>query len=279
VELVIYTYSTIISKHSIVCWLVLCLLVFWLKFCLHFSSVHISCPGETESLNNPPSNQETHLWPHHSCVWNQCHTFQFTIIWYWKSLCYRKFGVKNWILCKIWDSHSSVEDLSLLRHDAVSTDMLVGKDVTLFDWALSFIHVAGRKYSAVHSRTTYLEWPLAHSASYEVVSTIFQTGATMCAALVVAQSTNPNRPNCEFWVLLQCFAATAWKRAKTLPWTLVRADLASSPSQRPVSHTSILTQQFLEKNKMAVLPHLPYSPDLAISKQIVKTVRFDELTL
>jgi len=29
------------------------------------------------------------------------------------------------------------------------------------------------------------------------------------------------------------------------------------------SHTSILTQQFLAKNKMAVIPHPPYSPDLA----------------
>jgi histone-lysine N-methyltransferase SETMAR len=29
------------------------------------------------------------------------------------------------------------------------------------------------------------------------------------------------------------------------------------------SHTSVLTQQFLAKNKMAVIPHPPYSPDLA----------------
>jgi histone-lysine N-methyltransferase SETMAR len=29
------------------------------------------------------------------------------------------------------------------------------------------------------------------------------------------------------------------------------------------SHTPILTQQFLAKNKMAVIPHPPYSPDLA----------------
>ena len=29
------------------------------------------------------------------------------------------------------------------------------------------------------------------------------------------------------------------------------------------SHTSVLTQQFLAKNKMAVAPHPPYSPDLA----------------
>jgi transposase len=29
------------------------------------------------------------------------------------------------------------------------------------------------------------------------------------------------------------------------------------------SHTSVLTQQFLAKNKMVVIPHPPYSPDLA----------------
>jgi transposase len=29
------------------------------------------------------------------------------------------------------------------------------------------------------------------------------------------------------------------------------------------SHTSVVTQQFLAKHKMAVIPHPPYSPDLA----------------
>ena len=29
------------------------------------------------------------------------------------------------------------------------------------------------------------------------------------------------------------------------------------------SHTSVLTQQFLAKNKMTVIPHASYSPDLA----------------
>jgi hypothetical protein len=29
------------------------------------------------------------------------------------------------------------------------------------------------------------------------------------------------------------------------------------------SHTSVLTQQFLAKNKIAVIPHRQYSPDLA----------------
>jgi hypothetical protein len=53
---------------------------------------------------------------------------------------------------------------------------------------------------------------------------------------VVARSTGPKTPNCEFPVLLRRFAATAWKRAKTSPRTLARTDLAASPWQRPVSH-------------------------------------------
>ena len=51
-----------------------------------------------------------------------------------------------------------------------------------------------------------------------------------------AQRICPNRPNCEFRVLLRSFAATAWKRVKTLPPTLPRTDLAASPWQRPILH-------------------------------------------
>jgi hypothetical protein len=54
--------------------------------------------------------------------------------------------------------------------------------------------------------------------------------------VVVARSTGPKRPNCQFWVLMRRFAAIAWKRAKTSPWTLVRTDLAASPWQCPVPH-------------------------------------------
>jgi hypothetical protein len=70
---------------------------------------------------------------------------------------------------------------------------------------------------------------------YEVVSKIFRTGTAIYTAVVVAQRICPNRPNCEFRVLMRRFAATAWKRAKTSPWTLARTDLAASPWQRPVS--------------------------------------------
>jgi hypothetical protein len=71
---------------------------------------------------------------------------------------------------------------------------------------------------------------------YNVVSKIFRTGAAIYTLVVVARSTGPNRTNCEYRVLLQLFAATAWKRAKTSPRTLARTDLAASPLQRPVSH-------------------------------------------
>jgi hypothetical protein len=71
---------------------------------------------------------------------------------------------------------------------------------------------------------------------YEVVSKILRNGATIYTAVVVARSTGPNRPNCEFRVLLRRFTATAWKHAKTSPWTLARTDLAASPWQQHISH-------------------------------------------
>jgi hypothetical protein len=57
--------------------------------------------------------------------------------------------------------------------------------------------------------------PSERQAHYEVVSKIFRTGAAIHTAAVTAQRICPNRPNCEFRVLLRRFAATAWKRAKT----------------------------------------------------------------
>jgi hypothetical protein len=43
----------------------------------------------------------------------------------------------------------------------------------------------------------------------EVVSNLFQTGADIYTAVVVARSIGPNRPKCEFRVLLRRFAANA----------------------------------------------------------------------
>jgi hypothetical protein len=67
--------------------------------------------------------------------------------------------------------------------------------------------------------------------TYGEVSKIFRTGVAIYTAVVVARSTGPNRPNCEFRVRLQSFAANAWKRVKTSPRTLARTDLVASPWQ------------------------------------------------
>jgi hypothetical protein len=96
-----------------------------------------------------------------------------------------------------------------------------------------------------------------------VVSKILRTDVAIYTAVVVARNTGPNRPNCEFRVLLRRFAATAIKTCEDValkfgeekPW-LLHHDNAPD-------HTSVLTQQFLAKYKMAVIPHPPYSPDLA----------------
>ena len=52
------------------------------------------------------------------------------------------------------------------------------------------------------------DFKLGWGTNCEVVSKIFRTGAAIYAAVVVAQSTGPNWPNCEFWVLLRRFTAT-----------------------------------------------------------------------
>jgi hypothetical protein len=44
---------------------------------------------------------------------------------------------------------------------------------------------------------------------YEVVSRIFRTGAAVYTAVVVSRSTFPNRPNCEFRVLLRRYTVNA----------------------------------------------------------------------
>ena len=77
-----------------------------------------------------------------------------------------------------------------------------------------------------------------------------------------AQRNCPNRPKCEFRVLLRRFAANAWKRAKTSSQTLARTDLAASPWQRPVSYFRPHPAVSGEKQN-GCYPHPPYSPDLA----------------
>jgi hypothetical protein len=107
------------------------------------------------------------------------------------------------------------------------------------------------------------------SVNYEVVSKIFRSSAAIYTAAVVARSTVPNRPNCDFRVLLRRFAATAWKRAKTSPrtwreptWLLhhdkPRLTLPSSPSS-------------FWRNTNGCHPPTPYSPDLTLCDFILFT--------
>jgi hypothetical protein len=96
---------------------------------------------------------------------------------------------------------------------------------------------------------------------YGEVSKIFRTGAAIYGAVVVARSTDTNRPNREFRVLLRRFVVTAWKRAKTSPRSWREQTWLLHHDNAP-SHTSVLTQQFLAKYNMAVIPHPPYSRDL-----------------
>ena len=93
-----------------------------------------------------------------------------------------------------------------------------------------------------------------------------------------AQRICPNRPNYEFWVLLQQFVATAWKRAKTSPQTLTRTDLAASPWQRPVSHVHPHPAVFGEKQNgchpsPTVLPWFGTLWLLPISKNEIEAER------
>jgi len=100
-----------------------------------------------------------------------------------------------------------------------------------------------------------------------------------------AQRICPNRPNCEFRVLLWSFAVTAWKCVKTLPSNLARTDLAASPWQRPVSHFRPHPPVSGGKQNCCY-PHPSYSPDLAPCdfflfpklKLKLKGHRFDTIT-
>jgi hypothetical protein len=97
----------------------------------------------------------------------------------------------------------------------------------------------------------------------EVVSKIFRTVEAIYTAVVVARSAGLNRPNCQFRVLMRCFAATEWKCAKKTPRTSASTDLTASPWQRPVSHFRPHPQVSGEILLMAVIFNPPSSPDLA----------------
>jgi hypothetical protein len=91
---------------------------------------------------------------------------------------------------------------------------------------------------------------------HEVESKIFRTGAAIYTAVVVARSTGPNRPNCESQVLLRSFAATGKNVRRRHP-ELWRKQTRLFHHDNVPSHTSCLTQQFLVKYKMTLVPHPP----------------------
>jgi hypothetical protein len=72
----------------------------------------------------------------------------------------------------------------------------------------------------------------------------------------------PGRPNSQFCILLWCFTVTAWKCAKTSPRLWQQKNWLLHHDNAPF-HTSFFTREFLTKNNMTVIPHPPYSPDLA----------------
>jgi hypothetical protein len=86
-----------------------------------------------------------------------------------------------------------------------------------------------------------------------VTSKIFRFGAAIYTAVVVARSTGPNRPNCEFrfllWLLRQVRKNVRRRRPELWRGQAWLLHHYNSPS-----HTSVLTQQFLAKNKWLSSP-------------------------
>jgi hypothetical protein len=90
------------------------------------------------------------------------------------------------------------------------------------------------------------------------VSKIFRTSAAICTEVVLARSTGPNRPNCEFRVLLRHLGATALKRAKTSPRTVLEQTWLlhhdTAPSQTLSSPNSFWRKTKLLSTPLTVLP-------------------------
>jgi hypothetical protein len=81
---------------------------------------------------------------------------------------------------------------------------------------------------------------------YEVVSKIFRTGATNHIA-VVAQRICPNRPNCEFRVLLRLLRRLRENVRRRRPELWQEQTWLLHHDNAPF-HIFVLTQQFLAKN-------------------------------
>jgi hypothetical protein len=84
----------------------------------------------------------------------------------------------------------------------------------------------------------------------------------MYTAVVLARNTGPNRPDCEFRVLLRLLRRLREKVRRRRP-ELWREQTWLLHHDNDPSHTSVLTQQFLAKHKITFIPYAQYSPDLA----------------
>jgi hypothetical protein len=171
-------------------------------------------------------------------------------------------------VCNNWMHYlSSVYSVTIPLHVSC---LLVAhhQEVTMYicnNWYVLFFLVdCLRAWFEFHSNLLKMEKLQARNM-YEVIYKIYGTGAAIYTEVVVARSTGPNRPNCEFRVLLRSFAETAWKVEKTSPRTLAKTDLAASQCHHDnvPSYTTVLNQQFLAKQNMAVNPYPPYTRDLS----------------
>jgi hypothetical protein len=93
------------------------------------------------------------------------------------------------------------------------------------------------------------------------VSKIFRTGATIYTAVVVVWSTGPNRPNCEFRVLLWLLLWLCENMLRCRPKLRQELNWLLHHDNAP-SHTSVLNQHFWRNIKWLSSP-THCTPDLA----------------
>jgi hypothetical protein len=97
---------------------------------------------------------------------------------------------------------------------------------------------------------------------YEVLSKIFRTGAAIYTSVVVARGTGPKNQTVNFRFYCDFFLRLRENVRRSRPELWPEQTWLLHHDNAP-SHVSVLIQQFLAKNKMAVFPQRPFSPDLA----------------
>jgi histone-lysine N-methyltransferase SETMAR len=95
-----------------------------------------------------------------------------------------------------------------------------------------------------------------------VVSKIFRTGAAIYTAVVVAQRIIPKGQTVNSGFYCDVFRRKRENVRRRRPELWKEQTWLLHHDKIP-SHTSVQTQQFLAEQKMAVIPHPPYSPDSA----------------